>query len=77
MKFGEFMASLQKNELKHVYLLAGEEHYYIEKACNPLRLQAFVLCRSDWIRTSGPHVPNCIFARECMGTKRNLFPSNA
>ena len=32
MKFGEFMASLQKNELKHVYLLAGEEHYYIEKA---------------------------------------------
>lgn len=32
MKFGEFMASLKKNELKHVYLLAGEEHYYIEKA---------------------------------------------
>jgi DNA polymerase-3 subunit delta len=26
------MASLQRGELKHVYLLAGEEHYYIEKA---------------------------------------------
>ena len=32
MKFGDFMASLQRGELKHVYLLAGEEHYYIEKA---------------------------------------------
>lgn len=32
MKFGDFMASLQWGELKHVYLLAGEEHYYIEKA---------------------------------------------
>ena len=26
------MASLQKDGLKHVYLLAGEEHYYIDKA---------------------------------------------
>jgi DNA polymerase-3 subunit delta len=26
------MASLQRGELKQVYLLAGEEHYYIEKA---------------------------------------------
>ncbi|MBE6084237.1 MAG: DNA polymerase III subunit delta [Selenomonas ruminantium] len=32
MKFGDFMASLQRGELKQVYLLAGEEHYYIEKA---------------------------------------------
>ena len=32
MKFGDFMASLQRGDLKHVYLLAGEEHYYIEKA---------------------------------------------
>ncbi|SFW50372.1 DNA polymerase III subunit delta [Selenomonas ruminantium] len=32
MKFGDFMASLQRGELTHVYLLAGEEHYYIEKA---------------------------------------------
>jgi len=32
LKFGDFMASLQRGELKHVYLLAGEEHYYIEKA---------------------------------------------
>ena len=26
------MAALRKGEAKHVYLLAGEEHYYIEKA---------------------------------------------
>lgn len=32
MKFGEFMAALQQGEMKHVFLLAGEEHYYIEKA---------------------------------------------
>jgi len=32
LKFGDFMASLQRGELKQVYLLAGEEHYYIEKA---------------------------------------------
>lgn len=36
MKFGEFMAGLQKGELKHVYLLAGEEHYYIDKALGRL-----------------------------------------
>ena len=41
MKFGEFMASLQKSELKHVYLLAGEEHYYIEKAREKLFAQLF------------------------------------
>ena len=32
MKFGEFMAKLQQGEPKHIYLLAGEEHYYIDKA---------------------------------------------
>ncbi|MBE6093502.1 MAG: DNA polymerase III subunit delta [Selenomonas ruminantium] len=41
MKFGEFMASLQKSELKHVFLLAGEEHYYIEKAREKLFAQLF------------------------------------
>lgn len=32
LKYGPFMAALRKGEPKHVYLLAGEEHYYIEKA---------------------------------------------
>ncbi|WP_369684354.1 DNA polymerase III subunit delta, partial [Selenomonas ruminantium] len=32
VKFGEFMAGLQKGALKHIFLLAGEERYYIEKA---------------------------------------------
>ena len=32
MKYGEFMASLNRGELKHVYLLAGEEDYYVRKA---------------------------------------------
>lgn len=32
LKYGEFMAALRKGLGKHVYLLAGEEHYYIEKA---------------------------------------------
>lgn len=32
MKFEPFMKTLGKDSLKHVYLLAGEEHYYIEKA---------------------------------------------
>jgi len=41
VKFGEFMASLQKSELKHVFLLAGEEHYYIEKAREKLFAQLF------------------------------------
>ena len=41
MKFGEFMASLQKAELKHVYLLAGEEHYYIDKALSRLFAKLF------------------------------------
>ena len=42
MKFGEFMASLQNNQLKHVYLLAGEERYYIEKAREKIFSQLFV-----------------------------------
>ena len=32
MKYGTFMAALRKESPKHVYLLAGEEHHYIEKA---------------------------------------------
>ena len=32
MKFGEFMAKLNRKPLKHVYLLAGEEDYYVERA---------------------------------------------
>ncbi len=32
MNFGEFMASLRKGSLRHVYLLSGEENYYIGKA---------------------------------------------
>ena len=42
MKFGDFMASLQRGELKHVYLLAGEEHYYIEKAQERILSRLFV-----------------------------------
>ncbi len=41
MKFGEFMAGLQKGELKHVYLLAGEEHYYIDKALARIMARLF------------------------------------
>ena len=41
MKFGEFMAGLQKGGLKHVYLLAGEERYYIEKARDKLFSRLF------------------------------------
>ena len=41
MKFGEFMASLQKGQLKHVYLLTGEEHYYIDKALSRLFAKLF------------------------------------
>lgn len=32
MKYGELMAALRQGPLPHVFLLAGEEHYYIEKA---------------------------------------------
>ena len=32
MKFGEFMAAIRKGELPHVFLLSGEEPYYIDKA---------------------------------------------
>ena len=32
MKFGEFMAALHRGGLRHVYLLCGEESYYIERA---------------------------------------------
>ncbi|MGO5131603.1 DNA polymerase III subunit delta [Mitsuokella jalaludinii] len=36
MKYGEFMMHLKKDGLRHLYLLAGEEHYYIEKALETL-----------------------------------------
>ncbi len=32
MKYSEFMGALQKGSLKHVYLLSGEEPYYIDRA---------------------------------------------
>ncbi|WP_432647254.1 DNA polymerase III subunit delta [Mitsuokella sp.] len=32
MKFTEFMRNIRKQELPHVFLLSGEEHYYIDKA---------------------------------------------
>ena len=32
MKYSEFMGRLGIGELPHIFLLAGEEHYYIEKA---------------------------------------------
>lgn len=32
MKYSEFMAKIRKGELPHVFLLSGEEHYYIDKA---------------------------------------------
>ena len=32
MKFNEFMGALRKEPLKHVYLLSGEEPYYIDLA---------------------------------------------
>lgn len=32
MKFNEFMGKTRSGELPHVFLLAGEEHYYLEKA---------------------------------------------
>lgn len=32
MKYGQFLAALRRNGAKHVYLLAGEETYYIRKA---------------------------------------------
>lgn len=32
MKYSEFMGRLRQAELPHLFLLAGEEHYYIEKS---------------------------------------------
>ncbi len=32
MKFAEFMTKIRRGELPHVFLLAGEEHYFIDKA---------------------------------------------
>lgn len=31
MKYSEFMANIRKRELPHIFLLTGEEHYYIDK----------------------------------------------
>ena len=41
MNYGEFMAALRQHGLKHVYLLTGEENYYIEKAEKKLLSQLF------------------------------------
>ena len=40
MKFGEFMVRLKK-ELPHVFLLAGEERYYIDRALEAIFAQLF------------------------------------
>ena len=32
VKFNEFMGKTRSGELPHVFLLAGEEHYYLDKA---------------------------------------------
>ena len=40
MKYGELMAGLRKGSPGHLYLLAGEESYFIEKAKERL-LQCF------------------------------------
>ena len=40
MKFGEFMAGLRRG-LKHVYLLAGAERYYIERAQTAILARLF------------------------------------
>ena len=37
MKFGEFMVRLKRGEMPHVFLLAGEERYYIDKAEQAIR----------------------------------------
>lgn len=36
MQYNEFIRNLKQKGLQHVYLLSGEEHYYIEKAENAL-----------------------------------------
>ncbi len=47
MNYGEFMAAFRQHGLKHVYLLAGEENYYIEKAENKLLNQLFPKGKSE------------------------------
>jgi len=41
MKFSEFMTGMRKAPLRHIYLLAGEEHYYIEKAWQAILKKLF------------------------------------
>ena len=41
MNYGEFMAALRQHGLKHVYLLSGEESYYIDKAEKQLLKRLF------------------------------------
>ena len=40
MKFNEFMGALRK-EIPHVCLLAGEEHYYVDKAVDAMKRRLF------------------------------------
>lgn len=47
MKFNEFMAALDK-ELKHVYLLSGEETFYIDKAREKI-LAKLCISRTDLV----------------------------
>lgn len=41
MKFGEFMVKLQQQQDCHLFLLAGEEHYYIDKALKKIMAGLF------------------------------------
>lgn len=41
MNFGEFMAKIQKSLPQHVFLLAGEEHYYIDRALKQIFARLF------------------------------------
>ena len=40
VKFGDFMVRIKK-ELPHVFLLAGEERYYIDRALEAILAQLF------------------------------------
>jgi len=41
VKFGEFMVKLQQQQDCHLFLLAGEEHYYIDKALKKIMAGLF------------------------------------
>lgn len=49
MNYGELMAELKKGKVNHVYLLAGDESYFIDKAQK--RLLASLNCSSNEVQT--------------------------